>query len=148
MKLNPSQFHLDVDRLLQDLADFDALSKTGSGGVCRIAFSEADRDGRNWIKAHMQELGMTPRTDPAGNDIGVYPGAEAGLKPIALGSHTDSVPDGGKFDGSLGVLSSLACVRAVREAGMHLRHPIEVINFSAEEGTVAGGTSGLSLLLG
>lgn len=148
MKLNSSQFHLDVDRLLQDLADFGAISKTRSGGVNRIAFSDADREGRNWVKTHMQELGMTPRTDPAGNDIGVYPGSEAGLKPIALGSHTDSVPDGGQFDGALGVLSSLACVRAIREAGMHLRHPIEVINFSAEEGTVAGGTFGSRAMAG
>src|SRR6185437_14391285 len=84
----------------------------------------------------------------AGNTIGLYPGLEPELKPIALGSHTDTVPDGGKYDGALGVLAALGCVDALATAEVKLRHPVEVINFNSEEAAVAGGTFGSRAMSG
>ena len=131
----------DGQRLLRDLEELASISEESAGdGVNRVAFSEADRTGRTWVEARIEELGMEVRVDEAGNSIGVYPGMEPQFAPIALGSHTDSVPNGGKYDGALGVLAGLACVRALHEAGVRLRHPVEVINFSAEEATIGGGT--------
>jgi N-carbamoyl-L-amino-acid hydrolase len=134
---------LDAERLLGDLDHLAKISgDSKEAGINRVAFSPADMEGRSWVATQMEDLGMEVDLDPAGNTIGVYHGSEEGLSPVALGSHTDSVPDGGKYDGALGVVSGLACVRALRDAGVRLRHPVEVINFSAEEATIGGGTFG------
>jgi N-carbamoyl-L-amino-acid hydrolase len=139
---------LDGERLLEDLTTLAQIGANPGGGINRIAFSPADRQGRAWVEARMKELGLHVRTDPAGNNIGLYPGREDDLPPIALGSHTDTVPDGGAFDGAPGVLAALACVRALHEAGLRLRHPVEVINFAAEEATMAGATFGSRAMAG
>lgn len=138
---------IDGDSLLRDLEELGRIGLSPRGGLMRVAFSEADVAGRVWVAEQMRRL-MEVRVDPAGNTIGSYPGTEAGLKPIALGSHTDTVPDGGKYDGALGVLSGLACVRALAAAGVNLRHAVEVINFSSEEAAVAGGTFGSRAMAG
>jgi len=140
--------HVDGDALIRDL---DALARIGGlpgGGVSRVAFSAADMEGRVWVDGQMRALGMRVARDAAGNSIGVYDGTAAGGPPIALGSHTDTVPEGGRYDGALGVLGALACVRALRDAGRRLRHAIEVINFTAEEATMAGGTLGSRAMAG
>jgi N-carbamoyl-L-amino-acid hydrolase len=92
-------------------------------------------------------VGLQVRADAAGNTVGRYPGS-ADLPPIALGSHTDTVPNGGSYDGALGVAAALACARALHTAGVRLRHPVEAINFAAEEATMAGGTTGSQALAG
>ena len=138
---------IDQSRLITDLEELGEIGLSPRGGLMRVAFSEADGAGRAWVAGVMREL-MDVRDDSAGNTIGLYPGREAGLKPIALGSHTDTVPDGGKYDGALGVLAALACVRALAEAGVRLRHPVEVINFASEEAAVAGGTFGSRAMAG
>jgi N-carbamoyl-L-amino-acid hydrolase len=94
----------------------------------------------------MNRLQLQVTSDAAGNTIGRYAGTQP-LGAIVVGSHTDTVAQGGRFDGALGVLAGLACLRALRDAGVHLRHPIEVINFAAEEATVLG-TLGSSALVG
>lgn len=128
---------IDGEALLRDLDELAQIGGNPDGGVSRVAFSEADREGRAWVNERMGELGLELMIDPAGNSIGRYPGREP-LPPIALGSHTDTVPNGGRFDGALGVLGALACARALRQAGMKLRHPLEVINFQSEEAVVSG----------
>ncbi len=130
----------------QDLQqDLDALNQFGqnpsTGGMNRVAYNEADMQARRWLDAEMRELGLAVRVDEAGNSIGTYAGSQ-NLPPIALGSHTDTVPEGGKYDGSLGVAAALACVRALKAANVRLRHPVEIINFTAEEATMGGGTFG------
>jgi N-carbamoyl-L-amino-acid hydrolase len=133
------------------LADLEALNQFGADpgpGLHRLAFSPADWAGRAWVAGQMERAGMTVRTDPAGNTIGRYPGREADLAPIALGSHTDTVPQGGRYDGALGVLAGLACVRALHQAGQRLRHPVEVINFVAEEATMGSATIGSKAMAG
>ncbi len=138
---------LDGKRLLQDLDSLAQIGASRDGGVNRVAYGSADQEARRWVESQMQQLGLEVRTDQAGNSIGVYRGQTARLPPIALGSHTDSVPDGGCYDGALGVLGALACVRALRAGDVHLRHPVEVINFAAEESPM-GGTIGSRAMAG
>ncbi len=138
---------LDGKRLLQDLEKLAEIGAGPGGGIDRLAYSPADREARVWVEAQMHELGLEVTVDEAGNSIGLYPGQVPHLSPIALGSHTDTVPHGGRYDGALGVLGALACVRALREREVHLRHPVEVINFAAEEATM-GGTFGSRAMAG
>jgi N-carbamoyl-L-amino-acid hydrolase len=139
---------LDGEQLLEDLETLNQFGAEPGPGLNRVAFSPADQQGRAWVAAQMQKVGMTVQTDAAGNTIGTYPGTATDLKPIALGSHTDTVPQGGRFDGALGVLAALACVRALHETGQRLRHPVEVINFVAEEATMGGATLGSRAMAG
>jgi len=139
---------LDGASLLADLDHLATIGADPAGGVSRVAYSAADVEARGWVRETMLGLGMEVRRDEALNLMGRYPGAEAGLKPLALGSHTDTVPAGGRFDGALGVVAALACVRALRDAGVRLRHPVEVIDFAAEEATLGGGTLGSLAMTG
>jgi N-carbamoyl-L-amino-acid hydrolase len=138
---------LDSGRLLADLAALAQIGRGPDGALARVAYSPADQAGRAWVADQMRELGLRVRADAAGNTIGTYAGS-ADLPPIALGSHTDSVPAGGAYDGALGVVAALACVRALHAAGIRLRHPVELINFAAEEATMAGGTTGSQAMTG
>src|SRR5262245_10440624 len=137
MQDSPPQIH--SEGLLADLHALAQIGRGNDGALNRIAYSPADQAGRAWVAEQMQVLGLQVRVAAAGNTIGRYPGG-ADLPPIALGSHTDTVPNGGNYDGVLGVVAALACVRALHTAGVRLRHPVELINFAAEEATMAGGT--------
>jgi N-carbamoyl-L-amino-acid hydrolase len=139
---------LDGPRLLSDLDHLATIGTDPAGGVSRVAYSPADIEARAWVRETMLGLGMEVRRDEALNVIGRYPGREAGLKPLALGSHTDTVPNGGRFDGALGVVAALACVRALRDSRTRLRHPVEVIDFAAEEATLGTGTLGSLAMTG
>ncbi len=139
---------LDGPRLLEELEALGKIGLGSSGGINRVAYSPADREARAWVQDRMRELGLNVTTDQAGNSIGVYPGEVPHLPPIGLGSHTDTVPEGGRYDGALGVVAAIACVRAVQRAGVRLRHPVEVINFAAEEATMAGATVGSRAMAG
>lgn len=143
-----SRPELDGQRLLADLEDLAAIGADERGGVSRMAYSAADVEARAWVVDRMLELGMQVRRDEALNVIGRYAGRDAGLKPLALGSHTDTVPNGGRLDGALGVVGALACVRALNSAGALLRHPVEVIDFAAEEATLGTGTVGSLAMTG
>src|SRR5262245_59033746 len=138
---------LDSQRMLADFAALAQIGRGPDGALNRVAYSPADRAGRAWVADQMRELGLSVRADAAGNTIGIYAGS-ADLLPIALGSHTDSVPDGGAYDGALGIVAALACVRALHTDGMQPRHPVELINFAAEEATMAGGTTGSQAMAG
>jgi N-carbamoyl-L-amino-acid hydrolase len=138
---------LDGEQLLADLETLGQIGRAPDGGLLRIAFSPADQEGRRWVAQQMTALGLHVTTDAAGNTIGRYAGS-ADLPAIAIGSHTDTVPQGGRYDGALGVLAGLACVRALQAANQQLRHPLEIINFTAEEATMAGGTLGSYAMTG
>ncbi|MEZ4736906.1 MAG: hydantoinase/carbamoylase family amidase [Caldilineaceae bacterium] len=138
---------LDGEQLLEDLETLGQIGRAPTGGLLRIAFSPADQEGRRWVARQMTALGLAVTTDAAGNTIGRYPGT-APLPALAIGSHTDTVPHGGLYDGALGVLAGLACLRALHAANQRLRHPIELINFTAEEATMAGGTLGSHAMTG
>ncbi len=147
MSRQPS-LQIDGDRLVRDLETLAAIGADAQGGVTRIAYSREDREGREWVRAEFAALGLSETTDSAGNDTWVYPGTESKLASIALGSHTDTVPNGGRYDGALGVLSALAVVRALHQGNRRLRHPVEVVNFAAEEATMSGATFGSRAMAG
>lgn len=122
--------------------DFDALSQigaTGDGGVDRPCWSPAHLEAQHWWLRRAAEAGLETQTDSAGNCSAVLRsrGRATGAS-LLLGSHTDSVPKGGRFDGALGVLAALEAARTIREAGLALPVDIEVIDFVDEEGTLVG----------
>ena len=118
-------------------------------GVSRVAFSDADVAGRKYVMDLMRAAGLEPRVDPAGNIFGRRPGREAALAPILFGSHIDSVPSGGNFDGDLGSLAALGVIEACDRAGHRTRHPLEMVVWSAEEGVAFGrGLAGSRIVAG
>ncbi len=131
--------HLPIDaaRLLRDLDTLATFVEPGTAGWTRRAFSPAFIAGRAWLADQMRAAGLTAAVDAAGNLVGHRDGA-ADLPPLVIGSHTDTVPGAGRFDGMLGVLAGIAVVRALDAAGIRLRHPLEVIDFLAEEPTPFG----------
>lgn len=137
----------DGEQLLADLDALGAIGLQPGAGLQRMAYSAADMAARRWVLAQMQVLGMDATIDAAGNVVGLLPGCEE-LPALALGSHTDSVPGGGKFDGALGVLGALACVRTLRDQKVQLRHPLLVIDFAAEEATTAASPQGSLAFIG
>ncbi len=130
------------------ILDLGEIGKAPDGGVTRRAFTKEDIEGRRFVGDLMRSLGCRVRVDPAGNLIGYYPGSEEGLPSIVVGSHIDTVPNGGLFDGNIGVLSGIECLQTMQEKGVRLRHPMEIIAFSAEEGSALGGTFGSRAMAG
>ncbi|MGB1110816.1 MAG: Zn-dependent hydrolase [Gammaproteobacteria bacterium] len=119
-----------LDNRLRQLAQIGAID---GGGVCRLALSDEDRDGRNLVREWMRELGLEISVDRIGNVIGIRPGLEAG-PPVMTGSHIDTVATGGRYDGNLGVLAGLEVIECLNEAGITTLHPIGVGFFTNEEG--------------
>src|SRR5690349_7335689 len=108
-------------RRLQD--DFNELSNIGAtvgGGISRLALSNEDLEGRSWFANQIEEAGLLVRDDEAGNLSGVLPSTIRNAKTFVMGSHLDTVPNGGKYDGVIGVLCALECLRTVKEAGIEL----------------------------
>ncbi len=117
-----------IDCELKELAKFSESKE----GITRLAFSREEAEARKYVEKMMQDIGMTTRIDAAGNLIGRIAGTEDALPAVAAGSHLDTVPNGGLFDGSLALLCTLAAVKEALKQGP-FRHPLEVIVFSAEE---------------
>ncbi|MFM2429310.1 MAG: hypothetical protein RLZZ511_523 [Cyanobacteriota bacterium] len=132
-----TQIQINADRLMQDLDRLATIGQLDNGGIGRLAFSSEDIAARQWVAQQLQAAGMTVQIDAAGNLIGRYAGT-SDLPVLATGSHIDTVPIGGKFDGCLGVLAGIEVVRTLRENQIQLRHPIEVIIFSDEERSMIG----------
>lgn len=103
-------------------------------GVSRVAYSDADVAGRRYVIELMRAAGLEPRVDPAGNIFGRRAGTDRALPPILFGSHIDSVPNGGNFDGDLGSLAALGVVEALEVAHLRTRHPLEIVVWANEEG--------------
>jgi len=134
--------HVNAQRLLDDLAALAQIGATPEGGVSRPALSPADLAARDWFRQRVTEAGLTFRQDGAGNLSAILPAADPAAGPAArtllCGSHLDSVPDGGRFDGALGTLAALEALRTIREAGLNLPVHLEAIAFTDEEGDLVG----------
>jgi N-carbamoyl-L-amino-acid hydrolase len=128
----------DADWLQWSIAELANVGAQDDGSVCRRGFTKADGEGRQLVAQWMEEAGLSIRIDPAGNLIGRWDGEEPGLPTLVTGSHIDTVPTGGHFDGALGVLAGLDVVRTLKATGRRLRHPLEVIAFADEESTMVG----------
>jgi N-carbamoyl-L-amino-acid hydrolase len=137
-------------------ARIEALSAFGrpaggsfADGVSRVAYSDADVAGRAYVMGLMRAAGLAPRVDPAGNIFGRRAGSSPSAPPILFGSHIDSVPSGGNFDGDLGSLAALGVLEACQAAGTQTRHPLEMVVWSAEEGVAFGrGLAGSRIVAG
>ncbi len=125
---------INAPRLNQTLDELGKFGETPEG-MDRLAFSPADIESREYTMGLMREAGLEVRIDAGGNIIGRKAGTDDTLPPIALGSHTDTVPLGGKYDGALGVMGAIEVVKTLAENGHVTRHPIEAIVFTNEEGT-------------
>lgn len=123
---------INHDRLQRDLAELARFGATPAGGVSRASFSAADRGARAWLLAQCDAIGLEVRRDGLGNLFCRLPRGSGA--PVGTGSHIDSVPDGGRFDGALGVLASLECVRRLVEEDVALARPVELVVFADEEG--------------
>ncbi|MDZ7363798.1 MAG: Zn-dependent hydrolase [candidate division KSB1 bacterium] len=132
------KLRVNAQRLEQRIMALAEFGKNPFGGVSRVAFSEADLQGRNYIMSLMREAGLTVRIDAAGNIIGRREGREPGLPSIIFGSHIDSVPNGGNYDGNVGSLGAIECAQVLHENGIVTRHPLEVVIFADEEGGLVG----------
>lgn len=119
------------------LSQFDAIGRTPSG-INRVAYSEADLAGRAFTMNLYRESGLTPRIDAAGNIMARVPGTDATRKPILIGSHVDSVTDGGNYDGPVGTFAAIEVARTLREHNIRLRHPLDVVVWQNEEGGTIG----------
>ncbi|MGC9368354.1 MAG: M20 family metallo-hydrolase [Paracoccaceae bacterium] len=124
---------ISPSRLIGRVFDLGRIGALEGGGVCRLALTDADRAGRDWLVAQMEALGLTVSIDAIGNIWGIRPGAQDG-PPVMIGSHIDSVATGGLYDGALGVLAGLEVVAALNAAGLQTRHPVAVAAFTNEEG--------------
>ncbi len=129
---------INQDRLSQTIAELATIGKLSNGGVCRIAYSPEVILARGLVQRWMREAGMTVRIDAAGNIIGTYAGKKQDAPALMTGSHIDTVPTGGRYDGALGVLAGIEVVRVMREHSIQLDHPVEVVVFTDEEGGMIG----------
>jgi N-carbamoyl-L-amino-acid hydrolase len=127
IKINPT-------RLWNDILESGKIGATQKGGLCRLALSDEDRRVREWFVETCRAEGCEVRCDELGNLFARRPGQRSDLHPIAIGSHLDSQPTGGRFDGILGVLAGLEVVRTLNEHSVETQHPIEVIDWTNEEG--------------
>jgi N-carbamoyl-L-amino-acid hydrolase len=126
---------INLARLRKDLEDLGNIGTTPDGGVWRSSFNEADMEARRWYVKRLEEAQLHHWVDAAGN---IYARVGEGSPAVIAGSHLDSVPNGGRFDGALGVMAALECLRSINDHGIHTRLPIEAVAFTDEEGRFGG----------
>jgi len=124
---------VDKRRLEQSIEELGRIGQTPRGGLTRLALSDEDKRGRDWMVGRMREAGLSITVDQMGNIFGQRAG-DPGLPPVVMGSHVDSVPTGGRYDGQLGVLCGLEVIRSLDDAKVRTRHPVTLAIFTNEEG--------------
>jgi len=125
--------NIDRKRLEQSIDELGRIGETPRGGLTRLALTDEDKRGRDLMVRWMREAGLRVTVDQMGNIFGERAGSQA-LPPVMMGSHVDSVPTGGKYDGQLGVLCGLETVRALNAQKIRTRHPVTLAIFTNEEG--------------
>jgi beta-ureidopropionase / N-carbamoyl-L-amino-acid hydrolase len=126
---------IDGDRLWATLMETARIGATPKGGLCRLTLTEEDRQVRDWFRAACEAAGCTVAVDALGNMFARRPGRDPSLAPICIGSHLDTQPTGGRFDGVLGVLAGVEILRSLEASGYETNAPIEVVNWTNEEGS-------------
>lgn len=135
MKTSTSALRIDGKRLWDSLMELAQIGATPKGGVCRLTLTDLDKQGRDLVSRWAREAGMTVTIDKIGNGFMRRPGRNNSLPPIVTGSHIDTQPTGGKFDGNYGVLAGLEVVRTLNDHGIQTEAPIEVAWWTNEEGS-------------
>jgi N-carbamoyl-L-amino-acid hydrolase len=125
---------IDAQRLWDCLMQTAQIGATSKGGICRLTLTDLDREVRDWFKSQCEALGCTVTIDEVGTMFARRPGKNPQLAPIAMGSHLDTQPTGGKFDGVLGVLGALEALRTLHQADYETNAPLEIVNWTNEEG--------------
>jgi len=128
---------LDTDRLWATVQSLGSIGETADGGVMRVTGSEADREARDTVVDWFRDAGLSVSVDPVGNIVARRSG-RSDAPAVATGSHLDTVPNGGAFDGVVGVVAALEVVRAWNESGLDTDRPVEIVVFTEEEGTRFG----------
>ncbi|MGZ5469933.1 MAG: allantoate amidohydrolase [Candidatus Aminicenantales bacterium] len=136
---------IDNERLKRDLEELGRIGRDDHGGVSRPSFSAADLEARGWLKKKIEEAGLCYRQDGAGNQFGRL---ECAGKTIMAGSHIDTVPNGGMFDGAAGVLAALEAARRIIEEKAPLTKALEIASFTDEEGNLVGDFLGSRAFMG
>jgi beta-ureidopropionase / N-carbamoyl-L-amino-acid hydrolase len=126
---------INPQRLWDSLMETARIGGTAKGGVSRLTLTDTDRQVRDWLKSECERLGCTVTVDEVGNMFAVRPGRRADLPPIAIGSHLDTQPTGGKFDGILGVLGGLEVLKTLQASGYETNAPLMLVNWTNEEGS-------------
>jgi len=132
MAANP---RINGDRLWSSIMETARFGATPNGGIKRLTLTKEDAAVRHWFKEQTETLGCKVIVDEVGNMFAIRPGKRSGIYPIAMGSHLDTQPTGGKFDGVLGVLGGLEALRTIVESGLETNAPIAVVNWTNEEGS-------------
>lgn len=130
-----SNLNVNGDRLWDSLMETARFGGTADGGIARLTLSVEDKAARNWFAGQCRSLGMSVAVDEVGNMFATRPGRRSDLAPVAMGSHLDTQPTGGKFDGVLGVLAALEVVRTLDEADYRTEAPLMIANWTNEEGS-------------
>jgi len=133
-----SSLRINSDRMLDSFNQLALIGGTADSGVHRPSLSEAHLAARKWFREHIEASGFEFRVDGAGNHSAVLPCDDPSAPTLILGSHLDSVPNGGRFDGALGVMAALEVLKTVRENGIRLKVQLEAMDFTDEEGTLVG----------
>jgi beta-ureidopropionase / N-carbamoyl-L-amino-acid hydrolase len=132
------QLRVNGPRIIDHINALSEFGKNPEGGVSRVAYSEADRQGREYVLGLMHTAKLEASIDAAGNIIGRRAGTASNLAPLLMGSHIDSVPEGGNYDGVVGSLSAIEVAETLAENHLTTRHPLEVVIFQNEEGGLIG----------
>ncbi|WP_409487898.1 Zn-dependent hydrolase [Pseudomonas promysalinigenes] len=133
--LNSNERYVDSARLWQSLMDLARLGATPKGGVCRLALTDLDRQARDLFVQWCEAAGCTVSVDAVGNIFARRPGRNPKLPPVMTGSHIDTQPTGGKFDGCFGVMAGLEVLRTLNDLGIETEAPLEVVVWTNEEGS-------------
>jgi N-carbamoyl-L-amino-acid hydrolase len=133
-----TNLRIDGRRLWDSLMEMARFGATPKGGVRRLTLTDIDRQGRDYFRAQCEAAGLTVRVDEIGNMFARRPGRDPHRLPVLFGSHLDSQPSGGKFDGALGVLGGLEVMRSLNDLGITTEAPLELVNWTDEEGSRFG----------
>ncbi|ELY91782.1 N-carbamoyl-L-amino acid amidohydrolase [Natrialba hulunbeirensis JCM 10989] len=126
---------LDTDRFVATMEEQAAIGATPDDGLHRLALTDADKEIRDWFVDQLTDLNLTVRIDEFGNIFGRRQGTNPDANPVLIGSHLDSQPNGGIYDGQLGVVTALEFLRTLEDEGIETRRPIEIVNWTNEEGS-------------
>ncbi|WP_331232265.1 Zn-dependent hydrolase [Natronorarus salvus] len=126
---------LNRDRLVETMKTQAEIGATPGGGLRRLALSDEDKEVRDWFTDQLEAEGLSVRIDEFGNMFGRREGANPNAAPVLVGSHLDSQPYGGIYDGALGVVAALEFIRALNDADVETERPVEIVNWTNEEGS-------------
>src|SRR5687768_378578 len=132
------QLRVNSDRIMKHIHALSEFGKNPQGGVSRVAYSDADKQGREYVLGLMRSAKLDVGIDAGGNLIGKRAGSVNTLRPLLIGSHIDTVPEGGNYDGVVGSMGAIEVAQTLAENNLTTRHPLEVVIFQNEEGGLIG----------